>query len=112
MNKIVQVAKEDVIFDPESIGNMLTSVMRRKHTMILAGCCEVESTLIVSYEPTEEIPSFEVVLAPVKGEGADEVSAVLAARSVSGFVLRGSFHIGEKLWGLFEYRKPLEGMKE
>lgn len=106
MNKIVHIAKEDVIFDPESVGKMLTSVMRRKHSCTLAGCCEVESTLIVSFEPALEAPHYTIVLSPVKGEGADEVSAAISTRSASGFILRGSFHVGEEeLWGLFEYHK-------
>ena len=106
MNKIVQVAKEDVIFDPDSIGKMLTSVMRRKKTFSLAGCCEVENILIISFEPACEAPEYSIVLSPVKGEGADEVASMISARSVNGFILRGSFHIGEELWGLFEYHSP------
>lgn len=101
MNKLVQINKEDIIFDPEGVSIMLTECLKRKKCCTLAGGCDLYSTLIVSFEPCEKRCKGKVVLAPIAGEGTQEVCASLAQRYASGFSLRSSFQINDSLWGLF-----------
>ena len=101
MNKLVQINKDDISFDPDSIGEMLTSCLKRKKICVLAGACETFSTLIVSFEPSSVRSKGKIVLAPIPGEGPDEVCASIAGRYGSGFSLRSSFHMDDSLWGLF-----------
>ena len=101
MNKLVQIDKDDIILDPEGIGEMLTGCLKRKKACVLAGSCEIFSTLIVSFEPSESRCKGRIVIAPVDGEGPEEVCGSIARRYADGFSLRSSFHVNDSLWGIF-----------
>lgn len=101
MNKLVQINKEDIILDPEGIGEMLTGCLKRKKACVLAGSCEVFSTLIVSFEPSGSRCKGRIIIAPIDGEGAEEVCGSIARRYADGFSLRSSFHVNDSLWGIF-----------
>ena len=85
MNKLVQINKEDIILDPEGIGEMLTGCLKRKKACVLAGSCEVFSTLIVSFEPSGSRCKGRIIIAPIDGEGAEEVCGSIARRYADGF---------------------------
>ena len=101
MNKLVQIDKDDIILDPEGIGEMLTGCLKRKKACVLAGSCEIFSTLIVSFESSESRCKGRIVIAPIDGEGPEEVCGSIARRYADGFSLRSSFHVNDSLWGIF-----------
>ena len=72
MNKIVRVAIDDILFDPEEISEMLTECLHRHRKMRLAGACGLRDVLIVSFEETSVRQDSRLVLAPFRGPGPDE----------------------------------------
>ena len=58
--------------------------------------------LVVLFEDASVRSDTEIVLAPLKNTGADEVSAEISERYEHGFTLRSSFRIRDKVWALFE----------
>ncbi|OQA86172.1 MAG: hypothetical protein BWY31_01508 [Lentisphaerae bacterium ADurb.Bin242] len=106
MNKIVQVDIEDIIFDPEDVGSMLTNCLKRPRKVRLAGACDTGGILVVSFEDSPERSESQIVLAPFPEPGADEIASEISMRYQKGFTLRSSFRAGDSLWGLFEYNKP------
>ena len=106
MNKIVQVDIEDIVFDPEEVGNMLTNCLKRPRKVRLAGACDADGILVVSFEDSEERSESKIVLAPFAELGADDIASEISLRYQKGFTLRSSFRAGNTLWGLYEYNKP------
>ena len=102
MIKIVRVPFDDILFDPEEVGEMLTACQRRQRRMRLAGAAAGDRTLIVLFEDTSVRSDTEIVIAPLKNAGPDEVSAEISERYEHGFTLRSSFRIRDKVWALFE----------
>ncbi len=105
MNKIVQVDIEDIVFDPEEVGEMLTNCLKRPRKVRLAGACDAGGVLIVSFEDSEERSESAIVLAPFPELGADEIASEITLRYQKGFTLRSSFRSGDVLWGFYEYNK-------
>lgn len=106
MNKIVQVDIEDIVFDPEDIGNMLTNCLKRPHKVRLAGACDAGGILVVSFEDSPERSDSKIVLAPFQDPGVDDIATEISLRYQKGYSLRSSFRAGDSLWGLFEYADP------
>ena len=102
MIKIVRVPFDDILFDPEEVGEMLTACQRRQRKMRFAGAAAADRTLVVLFEDALVRPDTEIVLAPLKNTGSDEMSAELSERYEHGFTLRSSFRIRDKVWALFE----------
>lgn len=102
MNKIVRVAIDDILFDPEEISEMLTDCLYRHRKMRLAGACGLRDVLIVSFEETSVRQDSRLVLAPFRGPGPDDISAEITQRYERGFSLRSSFRAGDRVWALFE----------
>ena len=102
MIKIVRVPFDDILFDPEEVGEMLTACQRRQRKMRFAGAAAGDRTLVVLFEDASVRPDTEIVLAPLKNTGSDEMSAELSERYEHGFTLRSSFRIRDKVWALFE----------
>ena len=102
MIKIVRVPFDDILFDPEEAGEMLTGCQRRQRKMRLAGAAAADRSLVVLFEDTAVRPDTEIVIAPLKNTGSDEVSAEISDRYEHGFTLRSTFRIRDKVWALFE----------
>ena len=105
MIKIVRVPFDDILFDPEAVGEMLTACQRRQRKMRLAGAAAGDRTLIVLFEDTPVRPDTEIVIAPLKNTGSDEVSAEISERYEHGFTLRSSFRIKKQTWAVFEIQE-------
>ena len=103
MLKTVQIALEDILFDAEGVSRMLTDCLRRHRKQRLLGVCQAGDTLIVTFEESSVRNENEIVIAPFRSQGVDPVTAEIADRYEHGFILRASFTVEEKLWGLFEY---------
>ena len=102
MIKIVRVPFDDILFDPEEAGEMLTACQRRQRKMRFAGAAAADRTLVVLFEDALVRPDTEIVIAPLKNTGSDEVSAEISERYEHGFTLRSTFRIRDKVWALFE----------
>ena len=102
MTKIVRVPFDDILFDPESVGEMLTGCQRRQRKMRYAGACAADELLIVLFEEVPFRSESRLVLAPLRSAGADEVSAEILDRYEHGYTLRSSFRIRKQVWALFE----------
>ncbi len=102
MIKFVRVPFDDILFDPEEVGEMLTACPRRQRKMRFAGAAAGDRSLVVLFEDTVVRPDTEIVLAPLKNTAPDELSAEISERYEHGFTLRSSFRIRDKVWALFE----------
>lgn len=102
MTKIVQVAIDDILFDPEGISEMLTDCLSRQRKVRLAGACAVDDILIVSFEDCSRRRESRIVLAPFSSDGAENMIGEIVQRYENGFSLRSSFMAGDRLWGMFE----------
>ncbi|MBQ9336211.1 MAG: hypothetical protein IJS14_02800 [Lentisphaeria bacterium] len=102
MIKIVRVPFDDILFDPEEAGEMLTACQRRQRKMRLAGAAAADRALAVLFEDTAVRSDTEIVLAPLKNTASDELTAEISERYEHGFTLRCSFRIRDKVWALFE----------
>ena len=105
MNKIVQINIDDIVIDPQSMGEMLTDCLKRKRTVRLAGACDIGGMLVVSFEDSPARVKSEFVFAPFADVSCDGVSAEISSRYTAGFSLRSSFRSGDTVWGLFEFSK-------
>ena len=102
MIKFVRVPFDDILFDPEEVGEMLTACQRRQRKMRFAGAAAGDRSLVVLFEDAVVRPDTEIVLAPLKNTAPDELSAEISERYEHGFTLRSSFRIRDKAWALYE----------
>lgn len=102
MNKIVQINIDDIVLDPEAMGEMLTDCLKRRRMVRLAGACDIGGMLIVSFEDSPVRVKSELVFAPFADTSCDGVSSEISSRYTSGFSLRSSFRHVDAVWGLFE----------
>ena len=102
MNKIVQLNIDDIVFDPEAMGEMLTDCLKRRRIVRLAGACDIGGILIISFEDSPVRIKSELIFAPFADASCDGVSSEISTRYASGFSLRSSFRHGDTIWGLFE----------
>lgn len=104
MLKTVQISIDDILFDPDGTSEMLTDCLRRHRKQRFLGLCQADDTVIVTFEDSRIRNENELVLAPFRNQGADQITAEIADRYDNGFTLRASFRADDKLWGLFEYQ--------
>ncbi|MBO4647783.1 MAG: hypothetical protein J5806_06455 [Lentisphaeria bacterium] len=102
MTKIVRIPFDDILFDPEEVGGLLTGCQRRRRKMRLAGAGTADDVLIVLFEDSAFAADSEIVLAPFRGQGPDEVAAEIQDRYEHGYTLRSSFRIRKQTWALYE----------
>ena len=102
MIKTVRIAFDDLVFDPEAVGEMLTGCQQRRRHMRLTGAATADDVLIVLFEDSAFAADSEIVLAPFRGQGSDEVAAEIQDRYEHGYTLRASFVIRKQTWALYE----------
>lgn len=102
MIKIVRVPFDDILFDPEEVGEMLTRCQRRHRKMRFAGAGASDQVLFVLFEETACPSESRIVLAPFKNAGSDEISAEITERYEHGYTLRSSFRIQSRSWAVYE----------
>lgn len=102
MLKQVRVPFDDIVFDPDEVGEMLTACMRRQRKMRFVGAAAAEKCLIVLFEDSPVKSETELVLAPFNSPDPEEVSAEISQRFERNYLLRASFRIQSKFWALYE----------
>ena len=102
MLKQVRVSFDDIVFDPEEVGDMLTACMKRQRKMRFVGAAAAEKCLIVLFEESPVKSESKLVLAPLKSPDPEEISAEISLRFERNYLLRSAFRIQSKLWALYE----------
>lgn len=102
MLKQVRVPFDDIVFDPEEVGDMLTSCMKRQRKMRFVGAAASEKCLIAAFEDSPVRTDSKLVLAPFKNPDPEEMSAEISQRFERNYLLRSSFRINSRLWALYE----------
>ena len=102
MNKTVCVPFDDILFDPDAAGEMLTACQRRRRKMRYAGACAADDMLIVLFEEVPFREESRLVLAPLRNVDPEGIIAEISDRYEHGHTLRSSFRIKKQTWALFE----------
>ena len=102
MLKVVRLPFDDILFDPEAAGEMLTACMRRRRKVRYAGACAADDELIVLFEEVPFQADSRLVLAPLRNFDPEEITAEITDRYQHGHTLRTSFRINLQTWALFE----------
>ena len=105
MIKIVRVPFDDILFDPEAAGEMLTGCLRRHRRMRYAGTCVSDDDLIVLFEEIPFKSDSRIVLAPFRNVDPEGITAEIQDRYEHGYTLRSSFRIRKKTWAVFEVQE-------
>lgn len=103
MIRFIPVTENDLLTDPEEVGEMLAKAVRRKIPMRLAsfGAIGGGSYLAVLEEIAEPGPAMEFVFSPFSDATFDGVAAEIETRYESGYETRAVFEVDHLLWGLF-----------
>ena len=102
MTKIVRIPFDDILFDPEEAGDLLTGCQQRHRKMRFAGACASDDVLIVLFEEVHSRVESKIVLAPFRSADPDEISAELQDRYEHGYTLRSSFSMQSRTWAIYE----------
>ena len=102
MLKVVRLPFDDILFDPEAAGEMLTACMRRQRKMRYAGACAADDELIVLFEEVPFQSDSRLVLAPLSNFDPEGIIAEISDRYEHEHTLRTSFRINRQTWALFE----------
>ena len=102
MLKQVRVPFDDIVFDPDEAGDMLTACMKRQRKMRFVGAAAAEKVLIVLFEDSPVRSDSRLVLAPFKSADPEEIGAEISLRFERNYLLRASFRIQSKFWALYE----------
>lgn len=102
MLKQVRVPFDDIVFDPEEVGDMLTACLRRQRKMRFVGAAAAEKFMIAVFEDSPVRSGSRLVLAPLKNSGPEELSAEISQRFEHNYLLRSSFRIRSGFWALYE----------
>lgn len=105
MFKIVSLAHEEIIIDPESAASALTKALKRNHAFRFNGICMLEHELLFIFEPHEEGEEEEphkFILSDLESDGSeDEITSIIAHRFFGGYSTLAIFPINGRMWGLF-----------
>ena len=102
MTKIVRIPFDDILFDPEEAGGLLTGCQQRHRKMRFAGACASDDVLIALFEEVPFRPESRIVLAPFRSADPDEITAEIQERYERGYTIRSSFRIKTQTWALYE----------
>ena len=102
MTKIVRISFDDILFDPEQVGDLLTGCQQRHRKMCFAGACASDDVLIVLFEEVQFRSESKIVLAPFRSADPDEISAEIQERYEHGYTLRSSFSMKSRTWAIYE----------
>lgn len=102
MLKQVRVSFDDILFDPDEVGDMLTACMKRQHKMRFVGAAAAEKVLIALFEDSPTRSASKLVLAPFKSADPEEIAAEISLRFERNYLLRSSFRIQSRFWALYE----------
>lgn len=105
MFKIVSLAHEEIIVDPEGAASALTKVLKRNHAFRFNGVCMLEHELLFVFEPSENgeegVPQ-EFVLSDLESDGSEDgITAIISHRYFAGYSTLAVFPIDGRMWGLF-----------
>ena len=102
MTKIVRIAFDDILFDPEEAGELLTGCQRRLRKMRFTGACASNDVLIALFEEVPFRSGSKIVLAPFRSADPDEICAEIQERYERGYTLRASFPMKSRTWAIYE----------
>jgi len=102
MTKTVRIAFDEILIDPEAVGEMLTGCQQRHRKMKLVGACASDEVLFVLFEEVPFRSESRLVLAPLRAVDPDGIGAEILDRYEHGYALRSSFRIRKQIWALFE----------
>ena len=101
MTKIVRVPFDDILFDPEAVGEMLTGCQQRHRKMKLVGACASDEVLIKRYKETRRAH-------PLSGEGRIEEGIESERQILQGIRESADFVVDTSQLLTRELRRTLE----
>ena len=103
MNRILKFHVDEIVLDPEEASKTLNAACKHARKMKLTGCCQADSTIIVSFEETAAPTRFQHLFAPFADSSENGVIDEINSRYTYGFTAVASFRAGESVWGLFSF---------